>query len=74
MKIEKCAYPTKCWNWISFVFTKRIIFTTYFSWKWCLDFHIGINFHGIFISFAPFSFHFDWYHKTNEEILGINNG
>lgn len=71
MKIEKCKNPTKCWNWIEFIFTKRIRFTIYFSWKLCLDFHIGINLYGIFMSFVSFSFHFDWYYKTTEEILNI---
>lgn len=74
MKIERCKLPTKYWNWITFSFTKRIKFTIYFSWKWCLDFQIGINLHGVFISFSPFSFHFDWYYRTTKEILGISNG
>ena len=69
MKIEKCKHPTRYWNWITFIFTKRVQFTTYFSWKWCLDFHIGTSFYGAFISLAPISFHFDWYYRTTKEIL-----
>lgn len=72
MKIEKCKHPTKYWTWVEFIFTKRIRFTIYFSWKWCLDFHIGINFRGVFLSFSPFSFHFDWYYLTTEKILNVS--
>lgn len=69
MKIKKCNVPTKDWNWVEFIFTKRIRFTVYFSWKWCIDFHIGISLRGIFLSLSPISFHFDWYYLTTEEIL-----
>ena len=70
MKIKRCKHPTKTWDWIHFIFTERVRFTVYFSWIWCLEFHIGISLHGIFLDITPISLHFDWYYKTTKELLG----
>ena len=67
MNIEKCRRGDRYFNWVSFIFTKRIRLTAYWNWPRGLNCQFVLNWRGISLSIDPFSLHFDWYYKTTEE-------